>query len=132
MNRQIDLNRLHSAMLIPGDAQTAYRDPAVIFEAGVFHLYCTMVENLPGETQPYLRLAEFTSGDLLHWDGPVRSPRATGAATGPAPEASYGTDLNGFCACKPIAAPTAKNTAIRIPVYFLCVLSIWSTGLSPS
>lgn len=70
MNQTIDLSRLSSALLIPGDAQTAYRDPAAIYEAGVFHLYCTMVENLPGETQPYLRLAEFTSRDLLNWDGP--------------------------------------------------------------
>lgn len=52
-------------ILLKGDAQTAYRDPAVIFHAGLFHLFFTYVDDSEGG--PWLFLAETTSADLLNW-----------------------------------------------------------------
>lgn len=52
-------------VLLKGDAQTAYRDPAVIFHDGLFHLYITFVDNAEGG--PWLFLAETTSPDLKVW-----------------------------------------------------------------
>ena len=56
---------LSSPMLIKGDSFCAYRDPAVIFHEGVFHLYFTYVDNSEGG--PWLYLAECTSTDLANW-----------------------------------------------------------------
>lgn len=70
------LEALHSPILLQGDDRTAYRDPAVLYADGVFHLYYTLVETPQGETEPYLRLAESTSADLTAWSAPrVLSPR---------------------------------------------------------
>ena len=57
--------RLNSPILLKGSDEIAYRDPAVIYENGVFHLYFTYVDNSEGG--PWLFLAERTSSDLIHW-----------------------------------------------------------------
>lgn len=56
---------LTSPLLMKGNDECAYRDPAVICENGVFHLYFTYVDNSAGG--PWLFLAERTSTDLIHW-----------------------------------------------------------------
>lgn len=52
-------------LLMEGTDECAYRDPAVIFDNGIFHLYFTYVDNRPGG--PWLFLAERTSRDLRRW-----------------------------------------------------------------
>ena len=56
---------LSSSLLIKGDSTCAYRDPAVIYHEGTFHLYFTYVDNSEGG--PWLYLAESTSSDLRSW-----------------------------------------------------------------
>lgn len=56
---------LPSPILLKGDAQTAYRDPAVVFHEGRFHLFFTYVDDSEGG--PWLFLAETTSADLHAW-----------------------------------------------------------------
>lgn len=56
---------LNSPILMKGSDECAYRDPAVICDKGVFHLYFTYVDNCEGG--PWLFLAERTSTDLIHW-----------------------------------------------------------------
>ena len=69
--------RLNSPILLEGSAETAYRDPAVLYEKGIFHLFFTYVENTPGG--PWLFLAECTSSDLIHWsDLRLLTPRNKG------------------------------------------------------
>ena len=66
---------LTSSLLIPGDDTHAYRDPAVFYNEGIFHLYCTYVETEePGEI--YMYTVHLQSKDLLHWSNPIKlTPR---------------------------------------------------------
>ena len=66
----MDFSRFEFPVLLRGDAVTAYRDPAVWYEDGVFHLYFTLVETL-ADGWPYLQLGEVTSRDLRSFS-PVR------------------------------------------------------------
>lgn len=60
------LESLTSPILLRGDATTAYRDPAAIYQEGVWHLFFTWVETTPtGET--FMALGTCRSRDLAHW-----------------------------------------------------------------
>lgn len=75
MSTSVDLSKLRSAVLFEGDAQTAYRDPAVCYHDGTFHLYMT-VSSVDPDGLIYWQVASSRSMDLLHWTPPRRfSPR---------------------------------------------------------
>ena len=59
-------DHLRSSLLIRGDASHAFRDPAVFYESGLFHLFCTYVETEPsGEI--FMYTVQTQSWDLLRW-----------------------------------------------------------------
>ena len=60
---------LQNRILFQGDDKTAYRDPAVFYHDGTFHLFFTLVEKENGT--PYLYLAATQSRDLVHFS-PIR------------------------------------------------------------
>ena len=61
--------------IIPGDRTHAFRDPAVLYEAGLFYLFCTMVETEADGTV-YMYTVRMTSADLTHWSDPlILTPR---------------------------------------------------------
>ena len=63
---------LSSSLLIRGDENRAYRDPAVLYKDGVIHLWCTLVETEPGETRPYMYVVHMCSSDLAGWSKPEK------------------------------------------------------------
>ncbi len=60
------LRALASPVLLRGDARTAYRDPAVLYEQGTFYLYYTLVETEP-DGRVYSYVAFSTSRNLTGW-----------------------------------------------------------------
>ena len=68
-------DNLSSSLLIRGDASHAFRDPAVFYESGLFHLFCTYVETEPsGEI--FMYTVQTQSRDLLRWTEPIKlTPR---------------------------------------------------------
>ncbi len=74
----VSLAAIRSPVLFRGDATTAYRDPAVIFQDGWFRLFFTLVKIEP-DRRPYSYTAWSKSRDLVHWSEPVvftpRDPR---------------------------------------------------------
>ena len=72
----IDLpGKLQSPILLHGDDVTAYRDPAVLYHDGVFHLFYSLIEvEDDGSVFSYTALS--TSRDLLAWTPPRKlTPR---------------------------------------------------------
>ena len=64
-----------SSCLIRGDRAHAFRDPAVLYEDGLFHLFCTMVET-EDSGDVYMYVVSMTSADLAHWTPPrILTPR---------------------------------------------------------
>lgn len=57
------LEKLESSHIIKGDANHAYRDPAVIYKNGVFYIYFTLVET-EQDGNIYMYVAETTTKDL--------------------------------------------------------------------
>jgi len=64
------LETLPDTRLLKGDVRTAYRDPAVTFHDGVFHLFLTLVENEPQEGI-FMYLAKTTTRNFRDFS-PVR------------------------------------------------------------
>jgi hypothetical protein len=64
----IDLDELGSPILLRGDARTAFRDPAVVFERGVFHLFFTWIRH--DARGPWWTLGVSRSRDLVAWSAP--------------------------------------------------------------
>lgn len=64
------LDSLDSSLIIRGDGTHAYRDPAVIYEGGVFHIFMTLVET-EESGEVYMYTAKTTSRDLQNFT-PVR------------------------------------------------------------
>lgn len=62
----LNLSALTSPILFRGDATTAYRDPAVLYDNGTFWLIISYVTIDP-DKKPYSRLAWTKSQDLIHW-----------------------------------------------------------------
>lgn len=57
---------LESSLLLPGNADTAYRDPAVYYHNGQLYLYFTLVESRNG-SDPLEYVAMTTTADLVHF-----------------------------------------------------------------
>ena len=64
------LEKLDTSLLIRGDATHAYRDPAVIFRDGVFHIFMTLVET-EADGGVYMYVAKTETRDLREFT-PVR------------------------------------------------------------
>lgn len=62
----LDLARLKSPILLEGDASTAYRDPAVLYEDDIFHLFYTLVE-VEADGKVFSYTTSRASSDLAHW-----------------------------------------------------------------
>lgn len=65
-----DYSLLASPILLAGDALTAYRDPAVLYHEGVFHLFCTFCVKQKPEDPTCWQVVTTTSRDLLTWSVP--------------------------------------------------------------
>jgi hypothetical protein len=74
-NRPIDFSAITSPIVFQGDATTAYRDPAAVYNDGWFHLYFSLVKIEPGK-QAFDYTAWSKSNDLVHWTEPrIFTPR---------------------------------------------------------
>jgi hypothetical protein len=65
------LSALTSPVLFQGDERTAYRDPAILYHDGLFHLFFTLVE-VEADSHIYSYTAYSKSRDLLQWSAPVK------------------------------------------------------------
>lgn len=69
------LSRIPSPVLFRGDSKTAYRDPAILYNNGWFHLFFTLVET-EENGQVYMYTAKSKSQDLCFWTPPRKlTPR---------------------------------------------------------
>ena len=57
------LTRLDSPIILQGNSIQSYRDPAVLYHEGVFHLFCTQVQTDP-DKKIYSYTIQSTSRDL--------------------------------------------------------------------
>ncbi|MBN1816106.1 MAG: hypothetical protein JW828_02025 [Sedimentisphaerales bacterium] len=62
----IDLTAIPLVVLFQGDARQAYRDPAILYHEGVFHLYFTYVQ-IEEDGRIYSYTAHSASRDLVQW-----------------------------------------------------------------
>lgn len=62
----VDLSKLRSPVLLRGDDETAFRDPAVVYHDGVFHIFPTYIRT-EEDGKVYLYTAHTTSRDLVDW-----------------------------------------------------------------
>lgn len=69
IKKNIKWSALSSPIILRGDASTAYRDPAVLYHDGLFHMYFTLSKIEP-DSQVYLRVAHSESRDLQNWSTP--------------------------------------------------------------
>lgn len=69
--QEIDLSKIKSPILFKGDYKFAFRDPAVVYDQGKFHLYFTLVERA-ADSGMYLFTAYSQSEDLVHWSFPKK------------------------------------------------------------
>lgn len=68
------LSRLDDVRIFKGDDSTAYRDPAVVYADGTFHLFFTLVRIERDSVFSYT--AQSSSKDLKHWSEPkIITPR---------------------------------------------------------
>lgn len=65
------VDELPSSLLIPGGDRIAFRDPAVLYHDGLFHLWMTMVET-EDDDGVYMYLAHTSSADLRSWSPPEK------------------------------------------------------------
>lgn len=73
--QKFDFHKIASPIIFEGNYKYAYRDPAVIYIDGIFHLYFTLVERA-ADSGMYLFLAYSSSPDLVHWTFPKQlTPR---------------------------------------------------------
>ena len=71
----VDLNAIPDVRIFRGDATVTYRDPAVWYEDGVFHLFFTYGRVEDGN-RSYSYVAQSESRDLIHWTAPrILTPR---------------------------------------------------------
>jgi hypothetical protein len=66
----VNLTKLASPVLLRGDDTHAYRDPAVIYHNGLFHLFYSYVPPADPDGSIYWFTAVSTSRDLAHWTEP--------------------------------------------------------------
>ena len=63
------LSCIPDVRILKGDDRTAYRDPAVWYENGTFHLFFTLVET-ESDKSVFSYVAMVESQDLVHWTTP--------------------------------------------------------------
>jgi sucrose-6-phosphate hydrolase SacC (GH32 family) len=68
--RALDLSKVASPVLLRGDDTHAYRDPAVIYHDGVFHLFYSYNPPPDPDGKVYWFTAVSTSRDLVNWTEP--------------------------------------------------------------
>ena len=66
----VNLSALSSPVIFRGNASTAYRDPAVLYHGGSFHMYFTLSKIEP-DGQVFLRVAHSESRELRNWSEPT-------------------------------------------------------------
>jgi hypothetical protein len=72
---EMNFDAIPSPIIIQGDSVRAFRDPAAFYQAGVFHVFHTLVEREP-DGRCYLYLAVIRSRDLVDWSPPeILTPR---------------------------------------------------------
>jgi predicted GH43/DUF377 family glycosyl hydrolase len=59
------LSAIDSPIIFYGDEKTAYRDPAVLFYNGSFHLFFTLIRTIEGKIFSFT--ASSKSEDLINW-----------------------------------------------------------------
>ena len=64
----VDFSQIQSPIIFRGDALTAYRDPAVLYHDGCFHLFFTVCRFEDGVAYWYLGYSQ--SYDLQNWEKP--------------------------------------------------------------
>ena len=64
-NAQHILIDLHSPILFKGSEQVAYRDPAVLYNKGIFYLFFTYIRGEDGNIYSYTAMSK--SRDLKNW-----------------------------------------------------------------
>ncbi|QDA61631.1 family 43 glycosylhydrolase [Hymenobacter jejuensis] len=69
--QRVKLAALTSPILFQGNAQTAYRDPAVLYQDGTFYLYFTLSE-VEADHKVYMYTAYAKSKDLVQWSKPKK------------------------------------------------------------
>lgn len=73
--QNVHLNQIPSPQLFKGNETTAYRDPAVIFNDGWFHLFFTVTE-IERDGKIFSYTSTSMSDDLIHWTTPRKlTPR---------------------------------------------------------
>ena len=74
-NNTVELAQLTSPIIFKGDSVTAYRDPAVLYQKNIFHLFFTLVE-IETDGRIFSYTAYSQSKDLLTWTNPQKiTPR---------------------------------------------------------
>jgi polygalacturonase len=68
--RAIDFSAIPSPIILRGDEDRAFRDPAVLYHDGIFHLYYTYWLSDPNDGKRYSYTAESKSTDLIKWTEP--------------------------------------------------------------
>ena len=66
----VDLAAIPGPIIFRGDAVTAYRDPAVIYEGGWFRMFVTLEKIMP-DKRAFSCIARSKSRDLIHWSEPI-------------------------------------------------------------
>ena len=71
----VDFAKIKSPVIFRGDDKFAFRDPAVVYHDGRFHLFFTLSENA-ADGGYFNYLAQSRSTDLVHWTWPrILTPR---------------------------------------------------------
>ncbi|HPJ60775.1 MAG TPA: hypothetical protein PLQ06_13665 [Bacteroidales bacterium] len=69
------IKKLRSPVIFRGDSITAYRDPAILFHKGIYHLFFTLVET-EADGLVFSYTAKSVSRNLRKWSSPVKlTPR---------------------------------------------------------
>lgn len=74
----VKLDGISDVRILKGDDRTAYRDPAVWYENGTFHLFFTLVET-EADKSVFSYVATVESKDLVHWTSPRKLTPRDGA-----------------------------------------------------
>jgi hypothetical protein len=67
----LSLSALRSPILLHGSEREAFRDPAVVYADGVFHLFFTWVKSDGERRHVRMAVAQSTSANLVDWTPPV-------------------------------------------------------------
>ena len=121
------LEMLSSPIVFQGDEKKAYRDPAVLYHQGRFHLFFTMVKTENEKIFSYTAYSQ--SDDLIHWsEERILTPKDL-SLNFSSPGNIIFFKGNGFYACRPTQGPITPQTkryvmAIAMPACTPCAVKI--------